>query len=68
MRYVATCGADMFERTYVEGPYNERFLDSLEETMEELDFIYTRKNGEISVPYFGLSGPVYKGYLLFDLT
>lgn len=66
MRYVATCGADMFERTYVNGPYNEQFLDSLEEAMAQDDFIYTRRNGEIYIPYFGLSGPVYNGYLLFE--
>jgi hypothetical protein len=30
MRYVAMCGPDMFERTYVEGPYNEQFLSLLE--------------------------------------
>ena len=66
MRYVATCGPDPFKRTYVEGPYNERFIDSLEKTMMELGFTYARQDGEIYVPYFGLSGPVYKGYLLFE--
>lgn len=66
MRYVATCGPDMFERTYVEGPYNELFLHRLEEIMAREGFIYTRKNGEIYVPYLGLSGPVINGYLLYE--
>jgi hypothetical protein len=66
MRYVATCGADMFERTYVEGPYNELFMHQLGEIMAEEGFIYTRTSGEIYVPYLGLSGPVVNGYLIYE--
>jgi hypothetical protein len=66
MRYVATCGPDMFDRVYVEGPYNDQFLHLLESAISGEDFIYVRKGQEIYVPYWGLSGPLVNGYILYE--
>lgn len=66
IRYVATCGPDVFERTYVEGPYNEQFLRLLEKSMSQEDFIYRRSKGEIFIPILGLQGPVVNGHLIFE--
>lgn len=67
-RYVATCSADMFKRTYVEGPYNEIFLFLLQHVMEMEDFFYIRTPSAIYVPYLGLSNETYEGYDHFSLN
>lgn len=68
MRYVATCGPDMFERTHVDGPYNELFLYLLQQVMEREGFFYIRMRSDIYVPYLGLSNETYEGYEHFSLN
>lgn len=68
VRYVATCGPDMFERIYVRGPYNDQFLLLLEKAMQEDSFPYHRTNGYIYVPYLGLSNDYFDNYHHFSLN
>lgn len=69
VRYVATCGPDVFKRVYVRGPYNNQFLSLLEEAMRNEEFPYRRaSSGYIYVPYFGLSNDYFDGYHHFSLN
>jgi hypothetical protein len=67
-RYVATCGPDLFERTYVEGPYNERFLHLLEWALQNNSFIYARSDGVIDIPYWAFWNETYDGYEHFSMN
>jgi len=68
VRYVATCGPDMFERTYVEGPYNEQFLLLLEAAMQRHGIPYRRSSEYVYVPYLGVSDEGFDDYHHFSLN
>lgn len=68
VRYVATCGPDMFERVYVEGPYNHQFLTLLEKALQGENFSYRRSEDYIYVPYLGLSNAYFDDYYHFSIN